>query len=172
METTLNNAIAASGNNFNTAQKKLLKRIANENPKFIVAAADHTVNTTDTLADHESLFFDVRAGRKYVVEAELFTLANGTDGIKVAFNTTTDATSARLRWTYSVTAAADTAEYQTDITAPSPTGRNAAVTGIRCNGIIHAAADGRITLQSALHTDNNAASVIYKFSYIKLYEVE
>lgn len=171
METSLKSAINNTGSLSDT-QRKLLKRLASENPKLVVATADHTVNTTNTLANHESLYFDVKAGRKYVVEAELLTLANGTDGIKVAFNTTTDATSARIRWTYSVTAAADTAEFQTDITSPSPTGRNAAVTGIRGNGVIHAGADGRITLQSALHTDNNAASVIYKFSYIKIYEFE
>lgn len=171
METSLKSAINNTGSLSDT-QRKLLKRLASENPKLVVATADHTVNTTKELANHESLYFDVRAGRKYIVEAHLFTSADGTDGIKVAFNTTTDATAARIRWTYSVTAAADTAEFQTDITSPSPTGQNAAVTGIRGNGVIHAGADGRITLQSALHTDNNAASVIYKFSYIKIYEFE
>ena len=171
METTLNNAINAPCG-FNTTQKKLLKRIASENPKLVLATADHTVNTTNTLANHESLYFDVKAGRKYVVEAHLFTTASGTDGIKVALATAVDATAARISWSYNVDNVANQLEAQEDLTSPAPTGVQAAITDIKANGAIYAAADGRITLQSALVTDNNAVTTIHGGSYMKVYEVE
>lgn len=171
METTLNNAINAPCG-FNTTQKKLLKRIANENPKIVYASADHTVNPSDTLANDSELYFDVRANRKYIVEAFLFTSADGADGIKVAFATATDATAARITWSYNIDNVANQLEAQTDLTSPGPTGVAAAITNITGNGFIHAGADGRITLQSALVADNNAATTIYKGSYLKVYEVE
>lgn len=171
METTLNNAINAPCG-FNTTQKKLLKRIANENPKIVYASADHTVNPSDTLANDSELYFDVRANRKYIVEAHLFTTASGTDGIKVALATAVDATAARISWSYNVDNVANQLEAQTDLTSPAPAGVQAVITNIEANGFIHAAADGRITLQSALVTDNNAVTTIHKGSYLKVYEVE
>jgi hypothetical protein len=168
--TDRNTRINATGN-LTSNQKETLRVIAESNPQIVYATADHTVNTTMTLANHSELKFSVKQNRRYVIETVLLTLANGTDGIKVAYNTATDVTEGRIRWTYGVTAAADTAEFQTDFTSPSPTGRNAAVTKITGDGYLVAGADGTITLQTALHTDNNATSTVYKGSYIKVYEV-
>lgn len=171
METTIKSKINNTGS-LTTGQKATLNYIAEHSPYFAYASSDHTVNTTTTLANDEELYFDVRAGRKYIVEAHLFTTADGTDGIKVALATAVDATAARLYWKYFVDNVATQTESQTDLTSPAPTGVAAAITKIETNGYIHAAADGRITLQSALVADNNAATTILKGSYLKVYEIE
>ena len=157
---------------FNAAQKTKLKKAFTLNPKVVYRTTDATVNVSTTLANDSELYFDVRANRKYIVEAHLFTTASGTDGIKVALATAVDATAARISWSYNVDNVANQLEAQTDLTSPAPTGVQAAITNIKANGSIHAAADGRITLQSALVTDNNAVTTIHGGSYLKVYEVE
>ena len=157
---------------FNAAQKTKLKKAFTLNPKVVYRTTDATVNPSMTLANDSELYFDVRANRKYIVEAHLFTTASGTDGIKVALATAVDATAARISWSYNVDNVANQLEAQTDLTSPAPTGVQAAITNIKANGSIHAAADGRITLQSALVTDNNAVTTIHGGSYLKVYEVE
>ena len=157
---------------FNAAQKTKLKKAFTLNPKVVYRTTDATVNVSTTLANDSELYFDVRANRKYIVEAHLFTTASGTDGIKVALATAVDATAARISWSYNVDNVANQLEAQTDLTSPAPAGVQAAITNIKANGSIHAAADGRITLQSALVTDNNAVTTIHGGSYLKVYEVE
>ena len=157
---------------FNAAQKTKLKKAFTLNPKIVYASTDHTVNPSMTLANDSELYFDVRANRKYIVEAHLFTTASGTDGIKVALATAVDAIGARISWSYNVDNVANQLEAQEDLTSPAPAGVLAAITNIKANGSIHAAADGRITLQSALVTDNNAVTTIHGGSYLKVYEVE
>ena len=157
---------------FNAAQKTKLKKAFTLNPKVVYRTTDATVNVSTTLANDSELYFDVRANRKYIVEAHLFTTASGTDGIKVALATAVDATAARISWSYNVDNVANQLEAQEDLTSPAPAGVQAAITNIKANGSIHAAADGRITLQSALVTDNNAVTTIHGGSYLKVYEVE
>ena len=171
METTLKSKINNTGS-LTSGQKNLLNYIAEHSPYIAYASADHTVNPSITLANDSELYFDVRAGRKYIVEAHLFTTATGTDGIKVALATAVDATAARISWSYNADNVAFQLEAQTDLTSPAPAGVQAEITNIKANGFIHAADDGRITLQSALVTDNNAVTTIHKGSYLKVYEVE
>ena len=171
MTTSVNSKIN-SAPTFNDRQKNTLRYIAERSPLIKYASSDHTVNTTTTLANDAELYFDVQKDKRYIVEVCLFTTADATDGIKVAFATATDATAARIYWRYLIDNAANQTETQTDLTSPSPTGVAAAITEIVANGYIQAAADGRITLQSALVADNDAATTILKGSYLKVYEVE
>lgn len=171
MATSINSKIN-SAPTFNDRQKSTLRYIAERSPLIKYASSDHTVNVSTTLANDAELYFDVQKDKKYIVEAHLFTTADGTDGIKVALATAVDATAARVYWKYLVDNVAAQTETQTDLTSPAPTGVAAAITKIEANGYIQAAADGRITLQSALVADNNAATTIHKGSYLKVYEVE
>lgn len=171
MENSITAKINATGG-LTLGEKSLLKYMKSHMPYIAYASADHTVNTTTTLANDSELFFDVKVGRKYQVDGVLFTTTDATDGIKVALATAVDATAARLLWSYEVDNAANQTEAQTDLTSPSPTGVAASLTAIRLNGFIDAGADGRITLQSALVADNNAATTILKGSYLRVFEIE
>lgn len=162
--------INATGN-FTANQKETLRQIHENTEQVKYLTANHTVNTTTSLANVSGMSFDVKSNRKYVVEVELLCLATANDGIKVALSTGTDVTAGRVRWSYQRTGTAEVAEFQTDFTSPAPTGINAAITAIRGFGYIQAAADGTFQLQSALHTDTNQATTIYAGSYIKIREV-
>lgn len=161
-----------SSPSFSNKQKDMLNYVAERSPLIKYASADHTVNPSVTLANDSELYFDVQKNKKYLVEVCLFTTVDGTDGIKVAFATAVDATAARIYWSYQIDNAANQTETQTDLTSPAPTGVAAAISLLLGNGFIHAADDGRITLQSALVVDNNAATTIHKGSYLKVYEIE
>lgn len=170
METTLNNAINAPCG-FNTTQKKLLKRIANENPKIVYASADDSYNSI-TFVTATEFSFPISKYRKYYVEGFIHCLADGTSGIVANLATTNDPSDARVHWAYSIDNVADQTEIQTDLTSHKPTGVAAAITAIKFSGHIWAGAnDDTCHVQFSTNTGTTAAAV-YKGSYLKIYEVE
>lgn len=170
METSLKTAINNTGSLSDT-QRKLLKRLASENPKVRVLAADDSYNST-TPATATEFSFPISKYRKYYVEGFIHCLADGTSGIACNLATTNDPSSARVHWAYSIDNAADQTEIQTDLTSPNPTGVAAAITAIKFSGHIWAGAnDDTCHVQFSTNTGTTAAAV-YKGSFVKVYEVE
>lgn len=169
--TTVLDSINATGN-LTGNQKEVLRKIHEdtEQVKYLTANATSAANTT--LANVSGLSFTVKAGRKYIVEACIFLLADGTSGIKAAWASasSTDPTAARFYTRFSIDGAASQVEVQTDVTSPTSTGVAAAITNILSNGYLQAAVDTTINLQMALNQTTTTAT-IYAGSYIKIREV-
>ncbi len=167
--TDLLTKINATGG-LSNSQKDVLRAIVRGGPKIVRAAADHTVNVSTTYANHSELYFDVKAGRKYIVETNLLTTTDGTDGIRVQLNTTTDVTEGRAAWTY-LAASSTVSVSQTDFTAATTAGAAAVVHRVSGYASLKPAADGRFYIQTALQVDNNAATTVHKGSTVTIYEV-
>jgi hypothetical protein len=170
METSLKSAVNAVGG-LSWNQKKLLNKIASENPKVYVLAADDSYNST-TPATASEFTFAIAKRRKYYVEGFIHCLADGTSGIAANLATTNDPSDARVHFAYSIDNAADQTEIQTDLTSPNPTGVAAAITAIKFSGHIWAGDnDDTCNVQFSTNTGTTAAAV-YKGSFVKVYEAE
>lgn len=170
METSLKTAVNNTGS-LTQSQKKLFNKLASENPKVRVLAADDSYNST-TPATATEFSFPISKYRKYYVEGFIHCLGDGTSGIACNLATTNDPSSARVHFAYSIDNAADQTEIQTDLTSPNPTGVAAAITAIKFSGHIWAGAnDDTCHVQFSTNTGTTAAAV-YKGSFVKVYEVE
>ncbi len=161
-----------STGNLTTNQKETLRKIANDVEKIYYLPTDVTSAANTTLATVSGLSFSVKAGRKYIIEACLFLLADGTSGVKAAWASasSTDPTAARFYTRFAIDNAVTQVEAQTDVTSPSSTGVAAAITNITSTGYLHAAVDTTINFQAALNTGTTSFP-FYKGSYIKIREV-
>lgn len=170
METSLKTAVNNTGS-LTASQKKLFNKLASENPKVRVLAADDSYNST-TPATATEFSFPISKYRKYYVEGFIHCLGDGTSGIACNLATTNDPSAARVHFAYSIDNAADQTEIQTDLTSPNPTGVAAAITAIKFSGHIWAGSnDDTCHVQFSTNTGTTAAAV-YKGSFVKVYEAE